>query len=110
MGRSMEGIAWEQSIKDKLGIIEMEDMELVVRFLSSLKYINSEKIGVYGKEYGGFLALQTLLSNQPMLSRIRCGLAVAPITDWKYSNSFLTERLLGEEYGKVRVVAREDLT
>ena len=35
-----------------------------------------------------------MLSNQPLLSSIKCGPTVAPITNWRYTTTFMAKRLL----------------
>ena len=59
-----------------------------------------------------------MLSNQPVLSSIKCGLTVAPITNWRNTTTFMAERLLGMpsmkvswlNYERTRLVERSDLT
>ena len=116
-GSTGQGHMWEQSIRGKLGVLETQDMEEVVKYLQGLDYIDQSKIGVYGKGYGGFLALNTMLSNLPVLNNIRCGLVIAPITQWLHTSSFVVERLMGMpdmvenlvNYEKASLVGREDL-
>ena len=117
-GAAGQGTSWQQSVRGRLGVMETQDMEQVVRFLAGLKHIDQSKIAVFGQGYGGFLALNVLLSNQPVLSTVKCGLTVAPITNWMYSTTFTTERLLGLpgmqdnwlDYERTSLVGGEDLT
>ena len=94
-GSGGQGTRWQQSVSGRLGVRETKDMEQVVRFLTGLNYIDKNKIGVFGQGYGGFLAINTMLSNHPVLSSIKCGIAVAPVTNWMFTTAFETERLLG---------------
>ena len=117
-GSAGQGSSWKQSIRGRLGVLEAQDMEQVVRFLTSLKYIDQSRIGVFGQAYGGFLALQAMLSNLPLLGSIKCGLTVAPVTHWVFSSSFTAERLMGMldvkenwlNYEKISILGRQDLT
>ena len=117
-GSSGQGTKWQQSVRGRLGMRETQDLDQVIRFLAGLQYIDKDKIGVYGQAYGGFLVLNALLSNQPVLRNIRCGMSVSPITDWMYSTAFVAERLLGLpdmkdnwlEYERTTLVGRKDLT
>jgi dipeptidyl aminopeptidase B len=54
-------------------------------------YVNSEKVALWGWSYGGFLTLKTLES-QP--GAFKYGMAVAPVTDWRYYDSIYTERYM----------------
>ena len=89
-GSAGQGTRWQQSVRGRLGVMENQDMEQVVRFLTGLKYIDKSKIGVFGQGYGGFLALNAMLSNQPLLSSIKCGITVAPDTNWMFTSAFMT--------------------
>ncbi|KAG9349742.1 hypothetical protein JZ751_028190, partial [Albula glossodonta] len=60
--------------------------------LSRLPYVDESRIAVYGKAYGGFLTSLLLLSP---VTLFRCGVAVAPVTDWRLYGSAFTERYFG---------------
>jgi hypothetical protein len=67
--------------------------------LSRYPWLDSERVGVMGSGYGGFLA-GTLLANSRQDSSsgaVKCGVMVAPITDWRLtgeSNYYLNWILL----------------
>ncbi|KAJ0005993.1 hypothetical protein NQD34_015887 [Periophthalmus magnuspinnatus] len=50
------------------------------RYLTRLPYIDGNRVGVYGKAYGGFLSSLMLLSHSHIF---KCAVAVAPITNWR---------------------------
>ena len=62
---------------------ELEDLEQAVSIISNLKYVDSTKLCFYGRDYGGYLVLKSLLANTESLSEVKCGVAVAAITDWR---------------------------
>lgn len=52
----------------------------------TLKFIDKDRIGIYGKGYGGY-ATGMILAKQPEI--FRCGIATSPITNWAhYGNTF----------------------
>uniref|UniRef100_A0A8C7ZNW6 Dipeptidyl-peptidase 10 (Non-functional) n=1 Tax=Oryzias sinensis TaxID=183150 RepID=A0A8C7ZNW6_9TELE len=73
-GRILHGV------HKRLGTVDAQDQITALEHLLKLPYIDESKAGIYGKAYGGFLSTILLLSHS---SRFRCGIAVAPITDWR---------------------------
>jgi dipeptidyl-peptidase-4 len=54
--------------------------------------VDSDRIGITGWSYGGFLTLYALTHSPETW---RCGIAGAPVTDWKLYDSVYTERYMG---------------
>lgn len=62
-------------------IIILSNM-LIDRYLKdSLKFIDKDRIGVWGKGYGGY-ATGMILAKQPDV--FRCGIATSPVTNWAH--------------------------
>jgi dipeptidyl-peptidase-4 len=74
-----------------LGRHEVEDQLAGIEWLSQQDFVDSERIGVFGWSYGGFLALRLLCAAS---KQIAAGVAVAPVTDWALYDTFYTERFL----------------
>uniref|UniRef100_A0A674A2P9 Inactive dipeptidyl peptidase 10-like n=1 Tax=Salmo trutta TaxID=8032 RepID=A0A674A2P9_SALTR len=71
-------------VHQRLGTVEVQDQITAVEYLTKLPYVDNNKVAVYGKAYGGFLSSLLLLSSGSMF---KCGVAVAPVTDWRlYGN------------------------
>ncbi|XP_045180059.2 inactive dipeptidyl peptidase 10-like [Mercenaria mercenaria] len=88
-GSSGRGENWRKAIYRNIGAREVDEILAVVRSLKSVTYVN-EVMGIVGKGYGGHLALSTLSSDfNDVLS---CGVAVTPVIDYSYMDSFVTER------------------
>ena len=90
-GTANRGKNFEEPIHGRLGHIEVEDQ---LAALQSLRYrddIDTERIGVFGHSYGGYLALMCLATSHVF----RAGVAVAPVTDWTLYDTHYTERYLG---------------
>ncbi|XP_070986901.1 inactive dipeptidyl peptidase 10-like [Oncorhynchus clarkii lewisi] len=79
-------------VHQRLGTVEVQDQIAAVEYLTKLPYVDKNKVAVYGKAYGGFLSSLLLLSSGSMF---RCGVAVAPVTDWRLYGSAFTERYFG---------------
>lgn len=69
----------------------MEDQLAAVQSLRYRDDIDTERIGVFGHSYGGYLALMCLATSHVF----RAGVAVAPVTDWTLYDTHYTERYLG---------------
>ncbi|CAG2106658.1 unnamed protein product [Medioppia subpectinata] len=74
---------------------EVNDYMKVIEYLKSkYHYIDNSRIAVWGWAYGGYIAAKSLIqSNQQIFN---CSLAVAPITNWLYWDSFTSERYFGD--------------
>ncbi|XP_029559388.1 inactive dipeptidyl peptidase 10-like [Salmo trutta] len=79
-------------VHQRLGTVEVQDQITAVEYLTKLPYVDNNKVAVYGKAYGGFLSSLLLLSSGSMF---KCGVAVAPVTDWRLYGSAFTERYFG---------------
>ncbi|XP_062977522.1 inactive dipeptidyl peptidase 10-like [Elgaria multicarinata webbii] len=71
----------------------------LMHWLLELPYVDHKRTAVYGKAYGGFLALKLMETMEASL--FKCGAAVAPITSFRFHAATLSERFLG-------MPARED--
>ncbi len=83
---------FESPIHGRLGAVEVEDQLAGVRFLRSLDWVETERIGVFGHSYGGYMALMCL-ARAP--ASFAAGVSVAPVTDWALYDTHYTERYLG---------------
>lgn len=90
-GTSNRGLDFENVTHRRLGIIETEDQMKGIEFLSSLPYIDTDRIGVHGWSYGGFMTLNLMLRH-PKIFKV--GVAGGPVTDWKYYEIMYGERYM----------------
>ncbi|XP_072903684.1 inactive dipeptidyl peptidase 10-like isoform X1 [Hemitrygon akajei] len=91
-GSGFQGLKILQDIHRKLGTVDVKDQITAVQSLLKLPFIDANRIAVYGKAYGGYVTAMILSSTERIF---KCGVAVAPITDWKLYASAFTERYLG---------------
>lgn len=83
---------WANCVYKELGKYETEDQIAGAEYFASLPYIDSKRVGCFGWSYGGYMTLMELSSaNTPF----KCGVAMAPVTDWRYYDSIYTERYMG---------------
>ncbi len=84
--------AFEDPLHGRLGEVEVTDQLRGVEYLHSLDWVDGSRIGVFGHSYGGYLTLLCLARGA---GAFRCGVSVAPVTDWRLYDSHYTERYLG---------------
>ncbi len=75
----------------QLGINEMADQLKGVEFLKSKNFVDSNKIGVFGWSFGGFMTT-SLLTTYPDMFKV--GVAGGPVIDWKYYEVMYGERYM----------------
>jgi dipeptidyl aminopeptidase/acylaminoacyl peptidase len=75
------GRSWRVAPYRDLGGMDAEDISSAVPFLSSLLYVDSQRIGVWGLSYGGFLTLAALTRDPGLF---RCGVDVAGVHDFRF--------------------------
>jgi dipeptidyl-peptidase-4 len=76
----------------KMGLIDVDEAVAAHKFLADLPYVRSDRIGIWGWSYGGYLTLMTLLTKPGVYDT---GVAVAAVSDWKSYNEWYTRRRLG---------------
>ena len=90
-GTQRHGSDYEKAIYGQCGVKETEDQMEAIRLLKTLPWIDSERIGVYGWSYGGFMSL-TLATTHPEVFKV-CA-AGGPVIDWKWYEVMYGERYM----------------
>ncbi|MBR7183746.1 MAG: S9 family peptidase, partial [Alistipes sp.] len=93
-GTSNRGLAFEQAIHRQCGVCEMEDQMAGITWLKSHSWVDSERIGVHGWSYGGFMTI-SLMTNHPETFKV--GVAGGPVIDWKWYEVMYGERYMETE-------------
>lgn len=75
----------------QLGKLETEDFIDFAKYLGDQDYIDSERIGIQGWSYGGYM---TSLCMTKGADYFKMGIAVAPVTNWRYYDTIYTERFM----------------
>ncbi|XP_066136543.1 inactive dipeptidyl peptidase 10 isoform X4 [Saccopteryx bilineata] len=91
-GSGFQGLKILQEIHQRLGSVEVKDQIAAVKFLLKLPYIDSKRLSIFGKGYGGYIASMILKSDEKLF---KCGSVIAPIIDLKLYASAFSERYLG---------------
>ncbi|KAK9524151.1 hypothetical protein VZT92_018012 [Zoarces viviparus] len=91
-GSGFSGQRVLQQVHRRLGTVDAEDQIAALEYLAKLPFIDGARVGVYGEDYGGFLALTMLKSTEKLIG---CAAAQAPVTDWSIYASAFSERYLG---------------
>ncbi|KAL7904528.1 dipeptidyl peptidase IV N-terminal region domain-containing protein [Trichoderma velutinum] len=80
------------SVRSQLGVLEARDHIAAARHFASLDYVDETRLAIWGWSYGGFITLKTL--EQDAGRTFSYGMAVAPVTDWRFYDSIYTERYM----------------
>ena len=92
-GSAFRGTAFQAPIHDKLGDAEVADQVLGARWLGSQTFVDSNRIGVWGWSYGGYMTLMLMFKAPEVF---KAGVAGAPVTDWSLYDTHYTERYLDQ--------------
>lgn len=92
-GTGRRGADFKKQTYKHLGVMESQDQVAAAQYLGSLPYIDAERIAIWGWSYGGYNTLMSMSEGTPVF---KCGVAVAPVTDWRYYDAPYTERFMQE--------------
>ncbi|MBN9485183.1 MAG: S9 family peptidase [Bacteroidetes bacterium 43-93] len=90
-GSGNRGLKFENATFGKLGTVEMEDQLRGVAYLKSLPYVDSNRMGVHGWSFGGFMTTSLMLRHPGVF---KCAVAGGPVMDWKMYEVMYTERYM----------------
>ncbi|KAI9874625.1 MAG: hypothetical protein M1830_009540 [Pleopsidium flavum] len=79
-------------IRGNIGYYEARDQIETAKIWAMKKYVDASRMAIWGWSYGGFMTLKTL--EQDGGRTFRYGMAVAPVTDWRFYDSVYTERYM----------------
>ncbi|MGB0914742.1 MAG: S9 family peptidase [Crocinitomicaceae bacterium] len=90
-GTMYRGEKFKKSTYLQLGKLETEDFIAVAKELQGFDFVDPERIGIMGWSYGGFM---TSLAMTKGADVFKMGIAVAPVTNWRYYDNIYTERFM----------------
>lgn len=79
-------------VRGNLGYYEAYDQIATAKIWAAKKYVDASRMAIWGWSYGGFMTLKTL--EQDAGQTFHYGMAVAPVTDWRFYDSIYTERYM----------------
>jgi dipeptidyl-peptidase 4 len=90
-GSQNRGADFEQATFRKLGTVEMDDQERGAQYLKSLKYVDGNRMAVFGWSYGGFMTTSLMTRKAGLY---KTGVAGGPVIDWSMYEVMYTERFM----------------
>ncbi|MCB0516982.1 MAG: S9 family peptidase [Chitinophagales bacterium] len=90
-GTGARGAKFKKMTYKELGKIEAEDQIAAAKQLSRRAYIDGSRIGIWGWSYGGYLSSLCMFKGKGVF---KTGIAVAPVSNWKFYDSIYTERYM----------------
>lgn len=85
------GHKYEVAAARNYGPTALADHLIAVERFKRLPFVDAERIGIWGWSGGGFATCFALTHSDAF----RAGIAVAPVTDWRFYDSIYTERYMG---------------
>lgn len=100
-GTGARGREWRNATYMQLGVKEAEDQISAAKYLKTLPYVDANRMAICGWSYGGY---QTLMCLSKQSENVKgktasdliwqCGIAIAPVTNWRLYDSAYTERFM----------------
>ena len=75
----------------KLGDLESRDQVETAVWLGKLPYVDKSRIAIWGWNFGGSNTIMSMCEGRAVFN---CGVAVAPVTDWRFYDTVYTERFM----------------
>lgn len=90
-GTGFRGADFKKKTYLQLGKYESEDQLAVAQHLGELPFVDKNRIGIWGWSFGGFMSSTCMFKGG---SLFKAGIAVAPVTNWRYYDNVYTERYM----------------
>ncbi len=90
-GTGGRGEEFKKLTYKELGKLEVEDHIAGGKFLGSLPFVDKDRIGIWGWSYGGYMSSLAMFKGADVF---KTGIAVAPVTTWRFYDTVYTERYL----------------
>ncbi len=82
---------WANAVYKQLGKYETADQLAGAAYFASLPYVDADRTSCFGWSYGGYM---TLMELSDPACKFKCGVSMAPVTDWRFYDSIYTERYM----------------
>lgn len=90
-GTGGRGADFEKCTYLRLGIMSHTAKVEAALWLGKQSYVDKDRIAIWGWSYGGFNTLMSMSEGRPVF---RAGVAIAPVTSWRFYDSIYTERFM----------------
>ena len=88
---SGKGVRSAWPLYRNFGKLELEDIQDGLTWLKSQRYVDPDRIGIWGWSFGGYLTTYAMTHS----TSFKMGIAGAPVTDWALYDTIYTERYMG---------------
>jgi len=90
-GTGYRGTKYKKATYKNLGKYEIEDQIAAAQWIGSQSFVDTGRIGIFGWSFGGYMASLAMTKGADFF---KVGIAVAPVTTWRYYDTIYTERYL----------------
>lgn len=90
-GTGYKGTKFKKVTYMQLGKYEIEDQITAAKWFGKQSYIDASRIGIFGWSFGGYMSSLAMTKGADVF---KAGIAVAPVTNWRYYDSVYTERFM----------------
>jgi dipeptidyl-peptidase-4 len=90
-GTGFRGEEFKKMTYLQLGKYETIDQIEAAKYMMSLPYVDENKISIFGWSYGGYMSSLAMTKGADVFST---GIAVAPVSNWRYYDNIYTERFM----------------
>ena len=90
-GTGARGREFMQMTHKRLGLRETDDIIETAKYLRTLPYVDSSRIGIWGWSGGGYMTCMAITLGADYF---KTGIAVAPVTDLRFYDTIWTERYM----------------
>ncbi len=75
----------------ELGKYETKDQIETAKYFADKSWVDQDRVAIFGWSYGGYISTLALLKGADVFA---AGIAVAPVTDWRWYDTIYTERYM----------------
>ncbi len=90
-GTGGRGEDFKKATYGQLGKYEAIDQIETAKYIGRLDYVDKGRIGIWGWSFGGYMTSLVMTKGEGLF---KMGIAVAPVTSWRYYDTIYTERYL----------------
>ena len=90
-GTQYRGADFKKSTYLQLGKLEIQDVLAATKVFAQRPDVDASRLGIMGWSYGGFMSSLAMTKGQGLF---KVGIAVAPVTNWRFYDNIYTERFM----------------
>lgn len=90
-GTGARGAEFRKCTYEQLNVLETKDQVETAKYMANQTYIDKDRIGIWGWSYGGTMTLFCMTTGEKVF---KAGIAVAPVTDYRFYDTAYAERFM----------------